>query len=110
MGVRRVAATLAAVFSRRRVRYTAAAVVIAVAAGAVAVANAALLEVAGSPQNQVGELSAKLDLKVPRVAAATPATTTPPLRQSDADDATGAPGHGPGPADGPRHDGGHRDD
>ena len=122
--LRGTAATLAAVFSRRRVRYTAAAVVVAVAAGAVAVANAALLEVAGSPQNQVGELSAKLNLRPPRIAIATTteasATTTtaapvpvpaPPTgirpAASDRDD-HGVTGNVL--PSGPRHDGGHRDD
>lgn len=57
-----VRATVAGMPAGRRLRFALAAAALLAAASAVAVANVALLSVASSPSDDVGSLSARLDL------------------------------------------------
>ncbi len=65
--------------ARRRVRLAVAVSALLAAAAAVAVANVALLAVASSPADDVGSLSARLDVSTPPATGrdATAATTAP---------------------------------
>lgn len=71
---------LSRVLRRRRVQVAVAIVALGGAVTAVAVANFALLDVAGGAQNQVGGLSSRLDLAPPSApVTATPATPATPV-------------------------------
>ena len=90
--------------ARRRVRVALAIVVLGGAVSAVAVANAALLGVAGSPQDEVGGLSARMGgaavqrpvvTTAPLVATAPAATTEQrPAATTSAATTTARPAHG----------------
>ena len=71
-----VASSLSDVLRRRRVQVAVAVIALGGAVTAVAVANVALLDVAGRAQDPVGGLSARIDLAPATPPAATAAATT----------------------------------
>ncbi len=73
-----VASSLSGVLRRRRVQVAVAVIALGGAVTAVAVANVALLDVAGRAQDPVGGLSARIDLAPATPPAAPAAATTAP--------------------------------
>ena len=116
-----VASSLSEVLRRRRVQVAVAVIALGGAVTAVAVANVALLDVAGRAQDPVGGLSARIDLApatplaasaaattAPAAAVTTVATPTRPALSTVRDDGHEAPGSDRGSADADGRDG--RDD
>ena len=79
-----VASSLSDVLRRRRVQVAVAVIALGGAVTAVAVANVALLDVAGRAQDPVGGLSARIDLAPATPPAAPAAATTAPAAATTA--------------------------
>ena len=79
-----VASSLSGVLRRRRVQVAVAVIALGGAVTAVAVANVALLDVAGRAQDPVGGLSARIDLAPATPPAAPAAATTAPAAATTA--------------------------